>query len=199
MIQKSILYVFFIFTSLQVNGQLLSIEDLELQPPYKSLTNAKKDTLSVIKLIIKRDKLEIIPNAIWSMTNLQYLDLSKNKIDSIPPQIKNLKNLQVLILSKNKIYDLPDEFYQLKNLKILRIGSNEISYLSKQVANFTKLEELDLWNTNVGELPFELSKLTNLKLLDLRGILLNVEKQEDILELYSEVKVLMSLPCNCSF
>jgi Leucine-rich repeat (LRR) protein len=199
MMSKSILYILLIVNSLQVNAQLLSDKELELQTPYKSLSKASQDSLNVIKLILKREKLKAIPDDIWSMKNLEYLDLSKNKIDSIPPQIKNLKNLQVLILSRNKIHELPDEFYQLKNLRILRIGSNEISYLSKQVRNFTKLEVLDLWNTNIGELPFELSKLKNLKLLDLRGILLNVEKQEDIIELYSEVKVLMSLPCNCSF
>lgn len=197
--RKILTYVLLVFCSINVNGQLRSEQDLKLEPAYTSLTEAKKDTNSVIKLILKRKKMKAIPNEIWSMTNLQYLDLSKNKIDSIPPQIKNLKNLQVLILSKNKIIDLPDEFYQLKNIKVIRLGGNEVGYLSKQVKNFTKLEELDLWNTNVSELPFELSTLTSLKLLDLRGILLNVEKQEDILELYSEVKVLMSLPCNCSF
>lgn len=193
------LTLFILLFTIATQAQLLSEADLKDRAPFTSLAEAKKDSLGVVKLILKKKRLKSIPDAIWSMTNLQYLDLSRNKIDSIPPQIKNLKNLQVLILSKNKISELPEEFYQLKNLKIIRIGSNDVGYLSKQVRNFTELKELDLWNTNIGELPFELSQLKKLELLDLRGILLNVEKQEDILEMFSEVKVLLSPPCNCSF
>lgn len=199
MIQKVIISIFFISTSFPIKAQLLPLYQLKNQKSCVSIEDAKKDSSKVVKLTLKRKKIKTIPSEIWNMTNLQFLDLSKNKIDSIPPQIKNLKNLQVLILSRNKINTLPEEFYQLTNLKIIKIGSNNISYLSNQVRNFKKLEELDLWNTNISELPFELSKISTLKLLDLRGILLNVEKQEDILELYSETKVLMSFPCNCSF
>lgn len=192
----TLLIILFTFAS---NAQLLSEDELKNQPSFTSLEEAKNDSLGVVKLVLRKKRLKSIPKEIWSMTNLQYLDLSKNKIDSIPPQIKNLTKLQVIILSKNKISELPEEFYQLKNLKIIRIGSNDVGYLSKQVSNFTELKELDLWNTNVGTLPFELSQLKKLELLDLRGILLNVERQEDILEMFSEVKVLLSPPCNCSF
>lgn len=192
----TLLIILFTFT---LNAQLLSEDELKNQPSFTSLEEAKNDSLGVVKLVLRKKRLKTIPKEIWSMTNLQYLDLSKNKIDSIPPQIKNLTKLQVIILSKNKISELPEEFYQLKNLKIIRIGSNDVGYLSKQVSNFTELKELDLWNTNVGTLPFELSQLKKLELLDLRGILLNVERQEDILEMFSEVKVLLSPPCNCSF
>ena len=199
MIQKTIIFILFIAISFPSKAQLLPLYQLKNQKPCVSLKDAKNDSEKVIKLSLKRKKFKTIPNEIWNMTNLQFLDLSKNKIDSIPPQIKNLKNLQILILSKNKINNLPEEFYQLQNLKVIRLGSNDIEYLSNQIRNFKKLEELDLWNTNVSDLPFELSKISTLKLLDLRGILLNIEKQEDILELYSETKVLMSHPCNCSF
>ena len=199
MIQKTIIYILFILISFSSKAQLLPLYQLKNQKPCMSLKDVKNDYEKIIKLSLRRKKIKIIPNEIWNMTNLQFLDLSRNKIDSIPPQIKNLKNLQVLILSKNKINNLPKEFYQLKNLKVIRIGSNDIEHLSNKIRNFQKLEELDLWNTNVSDLPFELSKILTLKLLDLRGILLNIEQQEDILELYSETKVLMSHPCNCSF
>lgn len=196
---RRLLTLLIILFTLASNAQLLSEDELKNQPSFTSLEEAKNDSLGVVKLVLRKKRLKSIPKEIWSMTNLQYLDLSKNKIDSIPPQIKNLTKLQVIILSKNKISELPEEFYQLKNLKIIRIGSNDVGYLSKQVSNFTELKELDLWNTNVGTLPFELSQLKKLELLDLRGILLNVERQEDILEMFSEVKVLLSPPCNCSF
>ena len=198
MIQKNIICILLLI-SFPSKAQLVPLYQLKNQKACVSLKEAKNDFEKVIKLRLKRKKIKTIPNEIWNMKNLQFLDLSRNQIDSIPPQIKNLKNLQILILSKNKIKNLPEEFYQLKNLKVIRIGSNNIEYLSDKVRNFKQLEELDLWNTNISDLPFELSKIKTLKLLDLRGILLNVEKQEDILELYSETKVLMSYPCNCSF
>lgn len=186
--------------SLQVTAQLLTPAELESAPVQTSLQEALGDSTGTIKLILKKQKFTTIPQEIFALTSLQYLDLSRNKIDSIPADIRKLKNLQVLILSSNQISSLPPEIYQLKNLRILRLGKNSISYISKQIIQLEKLEVLDLWNNEVSQIPYELGQLPNLKEIDFRGISLNIEQQEAILEIIPDtVTVYLSPPCNCSF
>ena len=63
----------------------------------------------------------------------------------------------------------------------------------------SRLEELNLWNTSVDNLPFDIDDIKTLKVIDMRGILLNFEMQEELLELLPKVKLYLSPPCNCTF
>ena len=192
--------VFFVFISFNVFSQkLFSDSAYKNVVPYIKLTEAISDTGNVTKLILKKKKFTSIPKEIFKMTELEYLDLSKNKIDSIPKEIVNLKNLRVLIISKNKIKKVPKELYTLKKLKILDVSSNDISKLPKGIKGLSKLEELNLWNTSVDNLPFDIDEVKTLKVVDMRGILLNFEMQEDLIELLPKVKIYLNPPCNCSF
>ena len=154
---------------------------------------------SVIKLILRKQKLTTIPREIFSFKNLEYLDLSKNKLDSIPLEITQLKKLKVLLLARNQIKVVPPEIYLLTDLKILNMSSNDITILPKGIRALSQLEELDIWNTSVGDLPNDIEKIKSLRVVDMRGILLNYERQEELFELLPDVKLYMSPPCNCSF
>ncbi|MAS51576.1 MAG: hypothetical protein CMD20_00080 [Flavobacteriales bacterium] len=197
---KKVVLVFFAFISINVFSQkLYSDSAYKHVAPYLKLSDAIADTGNVEKLILKKKKLTSIPKEVFNMTELEYLDLSKNKIDSIPKEIVNLKNLRVLILAKNKITKIPIELYSLKKLKILDVSSNDISKLPRGIKELSRLEELNLWNTSVDDLPFDIDSIKTLRVIDMRGILLNFEMQEELLELLPKVKLYLSPPCNCSF
>ena len=172
---------------------------LDSIPLFDDLQVAISKSNKVVQLSLKKNKYTTIPEEIWEMRNLEYLDLSKNKIDSISSRIKELTKLRVLKLSKNKISSLPSAIYELKNLEILIIGDNEIAYISPFIEKLNKLKYLDLYRNNVYELPNKMSNMTSLESLDLRGISLSVNRQDAILELLPSVKVYFSPPCNCSF
>jgi len=197
---KKSLLIFLAFISVNVFSQkLYSDSAYKHVTPYLKLSDAIADTGNIEKLILKKKRFTSIPKEIFNMTELEYLDLSKNKIDSIPKEIGNLKNLRVLILSKNKIKKIPLELYTLKKLKILDVSSNDISLLPRGIIGLSKLEELNLWNTSVDDLPFDIDQVKTLKVVDMRGILLNFEMQEELLELLPKVKLYLSAPCNCTF
>jgi len=197
-------YLFFLaltFFSIKsiAQNKLLSIDSLNQIEGITKVKDLPEGNSEVVKIVLKRERLTIIPPQIFDYTNLQYLDLSKNKIDSISPDIAKLKNLQVLILSKNQIDAFPYEIFLLSNLVILEANSNGVNYISPNIKMLTKLKSLDLWNTNVTTFPDEMTVLENLEVIDLRGITMNPIQQQNILELFPEVKVYMSMPCNCGF
>jgi len=197
---KQVLVIIFLFFSVNIFSQkLYSDSAYKRIAPCVKMSEAIADSGGVTKLILKKKKLISIPREIFKMTELEYLDLSKNKSDSIPKEIANLKNLRVLILSKNKVKKIPVELYGLKKLKILDLSSNDISKLPKGIKGLLQLEELNLWNTSIDNLPYDIDEVKTLKVIDMRGILLNFEMQEELLELLPKVKLYLSPPCNCTF
>ena len=193
------LLILFLFASQVGVSQLYSDSAYKKVIVHNDLQEALVDSLSVKKLILKRDKLTIFPMDILKLTELEYLDLSSNKLDSLPPEINQLKNLRVLILTRNSFLRFPKEIFELQYLKILKIGGNEFETIPRGIDSLKVIEEIDLWNTSINDLPLGIENVTSLKRLDLRGILLNYEKQEEIFELLPKVKVYMSPACNCGF
>lgn len=196
----SLILMLFLFIRIgNAQNSLLSIDSLEKIEGVTHLSELPDSSSEIIKVVLKRERLDQIPSQIFKYTNLQYLDLSKNRIDSISPDIAKLKNLQVLILSKNNIEALPYEFFSLTNLVIISLNSNGLNYISPNINKLTKLKSIDLWNTNVSSLPEEMSALENIEIIDLRGVTMNPVQQDAILELFPNARVYMSLPCNCGF
>jgi len=137
-----------------------------------------------------------IPANIWSMSNLEVMDLHGNNfvgtipvIESvhdkmmfiavqdnaldwkIPESINNLVNLAHLDVSANNmVLPFPSTMNQLKNLQSLYTGMN--SFEEHPVPSFlmgmTNLKELSMkQNKLTGTIPIFLGGLTNLKVLDL--------------------------------
>jgi Leucine-rich repeat (LRR) protein len=110
-----------------------------------------------------------IPAGIFSLTQLQKLDLSENHLTgSISQNIANLSQLTELNLSSNELSgELPSGFYQLTQLEIANLSDNQLTgEISPDIANLTKLIELILnHNQFSGELPSEITQLTSLEML----------------------------------
>jgi len=137
-----------------------------------------------------------IPANIWSMSNLEVLDLHRNNfvgtipviesvhdkmmfiavqdnaLDSkIPESINNLVNLAHLDISANKmVLPFPSTMNQLKKLRSLYTGMNpfEEHPVPSFLEDMTNLKELSMkQNKLTGTIPTFLGGLTNLKVLDL--------------------------------
>jgi Leucine-rich repeat (LRR) protein len=59
-----------------------------------------------------------VPDFVWDLTNLEYLNLSNNRITQISPNIINLRKLIELNLLGNPITEIPGKIKYCKNLKI---------------------------------------------------------------------------------
>lgn len=195
----------FICTSFLLSLFMASVQLLAQMPisdssrVYVSLEEALKNPDQVFHLKLSRKKLGMFPEEISQLKNLQSLNLSKNKIIFIPPAIANLKKLRKLDLSSNKIEILPPEIGQLSELTNLVLSQNDIDSLPAEMASLKKLERLELWDTSVSNFPPEMSNLENLKYIEMRGIMLNDEDQQKIIEQFPSAKIFFSPSCNCKY
>ncbi len=71
--------------------------------------------------------LESLPEEIWNLDKLKYLDLGGNRLTDIPKEIKQLTSLDALNLSHNQIADLPQEMQELRRLNTLYIARNSMA------------------------------------------------------------------------
>ena len=83
--------------------------------------------LEIQRLILVGENRQTVPDQVWQMTNLRFLDLSQNRLVALPPDIKQLDKLELLWLSGNPLTDLPDELKSLPRLRRIYIDHTDIS------------------------------------------------------------------------
>jgi Leucine-rich repeat (LRR) protein len=108
-----------------------------------------------------------VPQELFQLSDLHYLDLSYNQLTELPPELGQLSNLRVLGLIYNQLAELPPELGQLPNLQELYLYSNQLTALPPELGQLSNLQWLDLGNNQLVELPPELEHLSNLQWLHL--------------------------------
>ena len=110
---------------------------------------------------------ERLPEELWTLSALVFLDLDSTSTGSIPSSIQSLPNLISLSLCHNKINLLPSEIGSLVNLKYLNLGHNDLEGLPPEIGKLTNLREMYLENNNLKCLPPDIGNLENLESLNL--------------------------------
>ncbi|KAE8619593.1 hypothetical protein XENTR_v10009871 [Xenopus tropicalis] len=133
--------------------------------------NALKRLALVKELELVRCELERIPHAVFSLTNLQVLDLKENTLHTIEEiiSLQHCRKLSVLRLWHNQIAYIPEHIRKLKGLEELSLNRNKILVIPSQLFLCNKLRHLDLSNNEIRELPPEIGVLQLLQYLGLSG------------------------------
>ncbi|XP_072294815.1 volume-regulated anion channel subunit LRRC8C [Eucyclogobius newberryi] len=128
------------------------------------LNNLKKMT-NLTELEIVRCDLERIPHSIFSLTNLQELDLKENNLRSIEEIIsfQHLRKLICLKLWYNSIMYIPEHIKKLSSLERLNFSHNKIEILPSHLFLCNKLRYLDLSNNDIRFIPPEVGVLQSLQ------------------------------------
>lgn len=128
------------------------------------LNNLKKMS-NLIELELVRCDLERIPHAIFSLTNLQELDLKENNLRSIEEIIsfQHLRKLTCLKLWYNSIMYIPEHIKKLGSLERLYFSHNKIEILPSHLFLCNKLRYLDLSNNDIRFIPPEIGVLQSLQ------------------------------------
>ncbi|KAK6144806.1 hypothetical protein DH2020_021626 [Rehmannia glutinosa] len=116
-----------------------------------------------------------VPDSLFNLRNLTYLDLSQNKLQgTISNAIVNLCNLKFLDLTDNRFTGkIPDFGINqndcLQDLDVLRISYNSLNGpISASFGTLSSLRELDISNNIVnGSIPSSFGQLSNLEKLEL--------------------------------
>ncbi|KAD6454694.1 hypothetical protein E3N88_09400 [Mikania micrantha] len=115
--------------------------------------------------------LRTLPESIFKLKHLKYLNLSKSNIEVIPESIKYLQNLQVLVLSCcDNLYELPESICHLKLLTYLNLSESSIVVLPESITNLHSLQSLILsLCRNLYKLPEQLGCMRKLHHLHIYG------------------------------
>nr|XP_018678818.1 PREDICTED: receptor-like protein 12 [Musa acuminata subsp. malaccensis] len=162
--------------SLQVAlGALSNLKGLDLS--YNSLQGT---ILGILNNVSSRDFKHLdlsnnglsgdIPQTLWRLRRLEYLDLHRNFYFKIPKSIGGLQNLQMLSLEDNLISgQIPETIGGLQNLKLLILDFNSITgQIPNTIGRLHSLLHLDISHNNLsGPLPKTMGSLCNLTVLDL--------------------------------
>lgn len=128
------------------------------------VNNLKKMT-NLIELEIVHCDLERIPHSIFSLTNLQELDLKENNLRSIEEIVsfQHLRKLKCLKLWHNGIMYIPEHIKKLSSLERLYFSHNKIEILPSHLFLCHKLRYLDLSNNDIRFIPPEIGVLQSLQ------------------------------------
>ena len=113
--------------------------------------------------------LEILPESLAQLTQLQSLDISRNQLSALPEGLAQLTQLQSLDISYNQLSALPEGLAQLTRLQTLDVSVNQLSALQEGLAQLTQLQSLDASSNQLSALPEGLAQLTQLLFLDISG------------------------------
>ncbi|CAK8564994.1 unnamed protein product [Lathyrus sativus] len=122
--------------------------------------------LRVLSLSHHRN-LTVLPNSIYNLLHLRYLDLSRTDIKSLPQSICDLYYLQTLNLSScSFLTELPVDIGKLINLRHLDISDSRISKMPIQIVGLENLQTLSVFivgKQEVGLSVRELGKFPNIQ------------------------------------
>ncbi|XP_055519956.1 volume-regulated anion channel subunit LRRC8D-like [Leucoraja erinacea] len=128
------------------------------------LNNLKKLAM-LSELELQNCELERIPHAIFSLANLQKIDLKSNNIQTIEEIVsfQHLKRLSCLKLWHNSILSIPTTISLIKNLEQLFLNNNKLESLPSALFTLRKLRHLDLSHNLLTIVPPDFQLLQNLQ------------------------------------
>jgi leucine-rich repeat protein SHOC2 len=179
------------------SAQILSQTALDSTKEFYSIESAMKDPDKVYRLQLTKKKYKVLPEEIRRFKNLNALDLGKNKLKELPEWLGELIYMQEFRAPQNKLGAMPAVVCQWPHLKRLDLHQNEITGLLPCMGELTEVVSLDLWSNDLEDFPDELKGMTGLRFMDLRVIQFDQGEMTHISELFPQVKIFFSQPCNC--
>mmetsp|Transcript_38718 Transcript_38718/g.91363 ORF Transcript_38718/g.91363 Transcript_38718/m.91363 type:complete len:257 (-) Transcript_38718:74-844(-) len=147
---------------------------------------------SLTKLSINQNRIQVIPEEIGEMKNLNtlciydntlttlplnicklgsltQLSVYNNFITSLPPEFCQIPKLAQAHLSNNRLTDMPDGMEKMTALRALFLDGNTLQDLNDGFFKMPAIQELTLANNTLKTIPPELANLTTLTELYLNG------------------------------
>ncbi|XP_026882849.2 leucine rich repeat containing 8 VRAC subunit Aa [Electrophorus electricus] len=178
-----------VVTDVGVHLQKLSINN---EGTKLIVLNSLKKMVNLTELELIRCDLERIPHSIFSLHNLQEIDLKDNNLKTIeeiisfqhlhrlvclklwynqiayiPIQIGTLTNLERLYLNRNKIDKIPSQLFFCRKLRFLDLSHNNLTAIHPDIGLLQNLHYLAVTANRIETLPPELFQCRKLRTLNL--------------------------------
>ena len=113
------------------------------------------------------NRLEVLPDSIGRLTNIESLGLKNNKLRTIPDTIGHLKNMRELYLTGNEIETLPERIGGCTALVKLQASHNALTSLPESLGALPNLELLRVACCNIDTVPLAVAESKTLAWLSL--------------------------------
>ncbi|CAG5867671.1 leucine rich repeat containing 8 VRAC subunit Aa [Menidia menidia] len=178
-----------VVTDVGVHLQKLSINN---EGTKLMVLNSLKKMVNLTELELLRCDLERIPHSIFSLHNLQEIDLKDNNLKTIeeiisfqhlhrlvclklwynqiayiPIQIGTLTNMERLYLNRNKIEKIPSQLFFCRKLRFLDLSHNNLTSIHPDVGFLQNLQYFAVTANRIETLPPELFQCKKLRTLNL--------------------------------
>ena len=107
--------------------------------------NNKVTHLSILKCRLNGT----IPQELFQLKELQYLDIRENGLKEIPQEIELLTSLKYIDIRNNQLSDLPASIGQLTQLQRFYLGQNNYSSVPKAVGHLKALDLIDFSDNQI--------------------------------------------------
>ncbi|KAL6592234.1 RNI-like protein [Neocallimastix sp. 'constans'] len=147
------------FLSLPLNTNCCSLENM--------IECDKNNNILKLKLEITSANINTLPSVLFSLTNLQTLNINKSKITEITNDIDPRCVLETINLSDNNLKKFPYQFNIISSLKYLNLTNNSITEeFQNKILSFPSIENIYLDNNHISG---ELFIPESVKILTLQG------------------------------
>ncbi|XP_062409990.1 leucine rich repeat containing 8 VRAC subunit Aa [Sardina pilchardus] len=178
-----------VVTDVGVHLQKLSVNN---EGTKLMVLNSLKKMVNLTELELVRCDLERIPHSIFSLHNLQEIDLKDNNLKTIeeiisfqhlhrltclklwynqiayiPIQIGTLTSLERLYLNRNKIEKIPSQLFFCRKLRYLDLSHNNLTSIHPDIGFLQNLQSLAVTANRIEVLPPELFQCRKLRTLNL--------------------------------
>ncbi|XP_034827736.1 leucine-rich repeat-containing protein 47-like [Maniola hyperantus] len=138
--------------------------------PWPEVETAKSENRHEIKLagaaISKRISEEGLDKTLFTLTNINLLNISDTCLSSIPDDIKRLVNLQSLLLYGNKLTEFNENITSLPKLKVLDLSRNQLAKIPECLNKMKELTSINFSSNEIAEMP-KLGDFPHLIIIDL--------------------------------
>ncbi|MGK7958886.1 MAG: COR domain-containing protein [Crocosphaera sp.] len=111
--------------------------------------------------------LSSIPDLLWDLTNIKFLNLSNNRIKNIPEKISNLYNLKWIIIDNNCLANMPFCIFDMSSVEILTLNANLLDSIPEINTNNCQIRIIDLSENRLSTFPRFLTNIKTLEWLDI--------------------------------
>ncbi|XP_062412270.1 volume-regulated anion channel subunit LRRC8B-like [Sardina pilchardus] len=165
-----------------ISGSLTSLQTLivDNEGTQLSALQSLKTMQNLTCLKILHCDLQRIPSSIFSLTNLQEIDLEGNDLKTIEEVLsfQHLPKLFTLKMKHNNITYIPVHIGVLESLEQLHLSHNHIKTIPSQLFLCTRLYYLDLSHNFLTVIPCEIQDLKRLQYLNVSNNNIDVVPEE---------------------
>ncbi|XP_073488037.1 leucine-rich repeat-containing protein 69 [Aquarana catesbeiana] len=153
-----------VLRAIRGNARSLNLNGKRLQRVPRAVGSLTQLT----NLQMKNNLLCQLPPEVAALSNLTVVNLGNNNFTQVPQELKYLQSLQTLHLFGNKITEIPPHVFDgLENVIFVNLNNNQLEHIPSEIHKLQHLEKLSINHNLLKDIPKELCVLQNLQELHL--------------------------------